>query len=312
METIGSPPLWIGFLGLVAAMLALDLGVFHRDAHRITVREAAIWTAVWIGLSGGFALLVWHWFGSQRALEFTAGYVLEKSLSLDNIFVFVIIFSTFRIPAVDQHRVLFWGVLGALAMRALFILAGGAFLARFHWAVYVLGGVLAVTGLRLLVRRETAPHPEQSRLMRLFRRVVPITTELDGHHFLTRVDGRLVATPLFTALVAVELSDIVFAVDSVPAIFGVTDDPFIVFTSNIFAILGLRSLYFLLADVIDRFVYLNIGLALVLVFVGAKMLLTGTVEIPIAASLGTIAAILGIAIGASMWRTRRDRLAADR
>jgi tellurite resistance protein TerC len=312
METIGSPPLWIGFLGLVAAMLALDLGVFHRDAHRITVREAAIWTAVWVGLSGAFALLVWHWFGSQRALEFTAGYVLEKSLSLDNIFVFVIIFSTFRIPAVEQHRVLFWGVLGALAMRALFILAGGAFLARFHWAVYVLGGVLAITGLRLLVRREAAPHPEQSRLMRVFRRVVPVTTELDGHHFLTRIDGRLVATPLFTALVAVELSDIVFAVDSVPAIFGVTDDPFIVFTSNIFAILGLRSLYFLLADVIDRFVYLNVGLALVLVFVGAKMLLTGTVEIPIAASLGTIAAILGIAIGASMWRTRRDRLAADR
>jgi tellurite resistance protein TerC len=238
--------------------------------------------------------------------------VLEKSLSLDNIFVFVIIFSTFRIPAVDQHRVLFWGVLGALAMRAAFILAGSAFLARFHWAVYVLGGVLALTGLRLLVRREAAPHPEQSRLMRLVRRVVPVTTELDGHHFLTRVDGRLVATPLFTALVAVELSDIVFAVDSVPAIFGVTDDPFIVFTSNIFAILGLRSLYFLLADVIERFVYLNVGLALVLVFVGAKMLLTGTVEIPIDASLGTIAAILGTAIGASIWRTRRDRLAADR
>jgi tellurite resistance protein TerC len=306
MDSIGSPQLWIGFLGVVAAMLALDLGVFHRDAHKVTVREAAIWTAVWISLSGGFALLVWHWFGSQRALEFTAGYVLEKSLSLDNIFVFVIIFSTFRIPAGDQHRVLFWGVLGALAMRAAFILAGGAFLARFHWAVYVLGAVLAFTGLRLLLRREQAPHPEQSRVMRVFRRVVPVTSAFDGHHFITRIDGRRVATPLLTALVAVELSDIVFAIDSVPAIFGVTDDPFIVFTSNIFAILGLRSMYFLLAGVIDRFVYLTVGLSLVLVFVGAKMLLTGIVSIPIAASLGAIAAILGAAIGASIWRTRRD------
>jgi tellurite resistance protein TerC len=231
--------------------------------------------------------------------------VLEKSLSMDNIFVFVVIFSTFQIPASDQHRVLFWGVLGALVMRAAFILAGGAFLDRFHWAVYALGGVLVLTGIKLLVHRGEPPAPERSWFMRLFRRLVPVTTHLDGHHFFTHFEGRRMATPLLAALVAVELSDVVFAIDSVPAIFAVTTDPFLVFTSNIFAILGLRSMYFLLAGIVDRFVYLDLGLSAVLVFVGAKMLATGIVEVPVLVSLAVIAGLLGVAIGASIWRTRR-------
>ena len=302
VETIGSPLLWIGFLLFVLAMLAVDLGLFHRKAHEVSLKEAGAWSAVWVALAGVFALGVHHWFGSQKALEFTTGYLIEKALAVDNIFVFVVIFTTFGIPAIYQHRVLFWGILGALVMRAAFILAGGAFLARFHWAMYVFGGILALTGVKLLLHRNAEIHPERNPVVRAFQRLLPVTPRLEGQRFLAKRDGRRYATPLLLALVAVEVTDLVFAVDSIPAIFAVTRDPFIVFTSNIFAILGLRSMYFLLAGIIHRFVYLKIGLSFVLVFVGAKMLLVDHIKVPIAASLGIIATILGVSVIASLLR----------
>jgi tellurite resistance protein TerC len=302
METIGSPLLWAGFLAFVLAMLAVDLGVFHRKAHEISLKEAGIWSAVWVALAGVFAGGVYAWFGPQRALEFTTGYLIEKALAVDNIFVFVVVFAAFGIPALYQHRVLFWGVLGALVMRAAFILAGGAFLQRFHWAIYVFGGILVLTGAKLLVQRNQEVHPERNPAVRFFQRLFPVTHDLQGDHFMVKRDGRRFATPLLLALVALEVTDVVFAVDSIPAIFAVTRDPFIVFTSNIFAILGLRSMYFLLAGIIHRFVYLKIGLSFVLVFVGAKMLLVDVIKVPIAASLGVIAGILAASVVASLLR----------
>lgn len=304
-ETIGSPLLWAGFVVFVLAMLAIDLGLFHRTAHAVSLKEAGIWSAVWIALAAAFNVGVYLLFGPERALEFTAGYLLEKALAVDNIFVFVVVFATFAVPAVYQHRVLYWGVLGALVMRAAFILAGGAFLQRFHWAMYVFGGVLAVTGLKLLLQREREVHPERNPIVKWLRRVVPVTDDLAGDRFSVVRAGRRHATPLLLALVAIEIADLVFAVDSIPAIFAITSDPFIVFTSNIFAILGLRSLYFLLAGVIAKFAYLEIGLALVLLFVGAKMLLLDVYPIPIAASLGVIAGILGVSIAVSLLRPPR-------
>ncbi|HTE52536.1 MAG TPA: TerC family protein [Kofleriaceae bacterium] len=304
-ETIGSPLLWAGFVVFVLAMLAIDLGLFHRTAHAVSLKEAGIWSAVWIALAAAFNVGVYLLFGPERALEFTAGYLLEKALAVDNIFVFVVVFATFAVPAVYQHRVLYWGVLGALVMRAAFILAGGAFLQRFHWAMYVFGGVLALTGLKLLFQREREVHPERNPIVKWLRRVVPVTDDLAGDRFSVVRAGRRHATPLLLALVAIEIADLVFAVDSIPAIFAITSDPFIVFTSNIFAILGLRSLYFLLAGVIAKFAYLEIGLALVLLFVGAKMLLLDVYPIPIAASLGVIAGILGVSIAVSLLRPPR-------
>jgi tellurite resistance protein TerC len=300
IETIGSPLLWAGFLAFVLAMLAVDLGIFHRKAHAVSLREAGLWSAVWVALAGAFAAGVYTWFGPQRALEFATGYLIEKALAVDNIFVFVVVFAAFGIPALYQHRVLFWGVLGALVMRAAFILAGGAFLQRFHWAIYVFGGVLVITGAKLLAQRNEEVHPERNPVVRFFQRVFPVAHELAGDRFTVRKDGRRFATPLLLALVAVEVTDVVFAVDSIPAIFAVTRDPFIVFTSNIFAILGLRSMYFLLAGIIHRFAYLKVGLSFVLVFVGAKMLLLDVFKVPIAASLGVIAAILVGSVAASL------------
>ncbi len=301
-DGIGSPLLWFGFLVFVLAMLAIDLGVFHRKAHEVRLKEAAAWSAVWVALSAVFAIGVHAWFGPQRALEFTTGYLIEKALAVDNIFVFVVIFTTFGIPAIYQHRVLFWGILGALVMRAAFILAGGAFLARFHWAIYVFGGILALTGVKLLLQRNREVHPERNPVVRAFQRLFPVTHQLEGERFTVKKNGRRYATPLLLALVAVEVTDLIFAVDSIPAIFAVTRDPFIVFTSNIFAILGLRAMYFLLAGIIHRFVYLKVGLSFVLVFVGAKMLLVDVYKIPIGASLGIIAAILAVAVLASLLR----------
>ncbi len=298
-ETIGSPLLWAGFIGFVLVMLAIDLGVFHRKAHEVSLKEAGAWSAVWVAFAGVFTVLVYTWFGPERALEFTTGYLIEKALAVDNIFVFVIIFAAFSIPAAYQHRVLFWGVLGALVMRAAFILAGGAFLQRFHWAIYVFGGILAITGVKLLVQRNQEIHPERNVLVRAFQKILPVTHEPAGDKFTIVKNGRRYATPLLLALVAVEVTDLIFAVDSIPAIFAITTDPFIVFTSNIFAILGLRSLYFLLAGIITKFVYLKVGLSLVLIFVGAKMLLMDVYKIPIVASLGIIASILGLSIAVS-------------
>lgn len=302
METIGSPSLWAGFLVFVLAMLAIDLGVFHRKAHAVSLKEAGTWSAVWVALAGIFNVGVYWRFGSERALEFTTGYLIEKALAVDNIFVFVVIFAAFAIPAVYQHRVLFWGILGALVMRAAFIFAGAAFLQRFHWAIYVFGGILAATGIKLLVQRDQEMHPESYPLVRAFEKVFPVTRQLEGNKFTVIRDGRRFATPLLLALVAIEVTDVIFAVDSIPAVFAVTTDPFIVFTSNIFAILGLRSMYFLLAGVITKFAYLKIGLAFVLVFVGAKMLLADVFELPIAVSLGVIAATLGASIGMSLFK----------
>lgn len=306
-ETIGSPLLWGGFIAFVLGMLALDLGVFHRKAHEVTLKEAAVWSAVWVGVAALFTGGVWLWFGPERALEMTTGYLIEKALAIDNIFVFAVIFSAFAIPAAYQHRVLFWGVLGALVMRAAFILAGGAFLQRFHWAMYVFGGVLAITGVKLLVQRDHEVHPERNPIVRALQRLLPVTHEPAGDRFTLVRNGKRYATPLLLALVSVEVADLVFAVDSIPAIFAVTSDPFIVFTSNILAILGLRSLYFLLAGVITKFAYLKIGLSLVLIFVGAKMLLMGVVKVPIAASLLVIVTILGAAIAASLLKAAPAR-----
>jgi tellurite resistance protein TerC len=302
VETIGSPPLWIGFIAFVLAMLAIDLGLFHRKAHEVSLREAGTWSAVWVALALAFNVGVYSWFGPERALEFTAGYLIEKALAVDNIFVFVVIFSTFAIPAAYQHRILFWGVLGALVLRAVFIVLGGAFLHRFHWAIYVFGALLAVTGIKLLLQRDHEVHPERNPVVRAFQKLFPVTHEPSGGRFFVVRDGRRYATPLLLALVAVEVTDLIFAVDSIPAIFAVTSDPFIVFTSNIFAILGLRSLYFLLAGIITRFAYLKVGLSFVLIFVGAKMLLMDVYKIPIAASLAVIAGILGVSIAASLLR----------
>jgi tellurite resistance protein TerC len=301
-ETVGSPLLWAGFILFVLAMLALDLGVFHRKAHEVSLKEAAAWSAVWVALALAFNAGVYAWFGPQRALEFTTGYLIEKALSVDNVFVFVVIFTAFSVPATYQHRVLFWGVLGALVMRAAFILAGGAFLQRFHWAIYVFGAILAITGVKLLVQRNRETHPERNPVVRWFQRIFPVTQEFAGGKFTVVRNGRRYATPLLLALVAVEVTDLIFAVDSVPAIFAITWDPFIVFTSNIFAILGLRSLYFLLAGVITRFVYLKVGLSFVLIFVGAKMLLMDVYKVPIAASLAIIAGLLGLSVVASLLR----------
>jgi tellurite resistance protein TerC len=310
METIsvGTPAIWIGFLVFVLAMLALDLGVFNRKAHVISNREALIWSGVWIALALIFNAIIWIKFGSRTGVEFLTGYLIEKSLSIDNIFVFVVVFSGLSIPAIYQHRVLYWGIVSALVLRAAMIVGGAAALDRFHWIIYVFGVFLIATGIKLYVQRGKTDHPEEGRVLRWARRWIPSTPHLNGSRFLTKVGSRTVATPLLMALILVEITDIIFAVDSIPAIFAVTRDPFIVFTSNIFAILGLRSLYFLLAGMVERFRYLKVGLAAVLVFVGMKMTLVDVYKMPAIMSLAVIVGILGISIGASL--LRRDSKAS--
>jgi tellurite resistance protein TerC len=302
IDSIGTPFLWIGFTLFVITMLALDLGVFHRTAHAVSVREAFVWTAIWITLALAFNVGVYVWFGAERAFEFLTGYVIEKALSIDNIFVFLVVFSAFAVPVAFQHRVLFWGILGALVMRAMFIVLGAALLQRFHWVIYIFGAFLVCTGIKLLIQRTDEVHPERNPLFRLFRRCVPAVHDYRGGHFTVVVSGKRYATPLLLVLVAIETTDLVFAVDSIPAIFAVTKDPFIVYTSNIFAILGLRALYFALAGMMGKFHYLKVGLSLVLVFVGVKMLLAGFYTIPILASLGVIVALLAGAVVASHLR----------
>lgn len=291
--------LYAPFTLLVLAVLALDLGVLHRKARAVTPGEAWTWTGVWVGLALVFNAWVYVSLGAERAIEFLTGYLIEYSLSVDNVFVFVLIFASFAVPAIHQHRVLFWGILGALAMRAAMIAAGAALLARFHWILYLFGGFLILTGVRMLFRRHQAAAPGRIPLLRALRRIVPVTGGYEGQRFFVRRAGKTWATPLFLVLLLVEAADLVFAVDSIPAIFAVTQDPFIVYTSNVFAVLGLRSLYFLLAGIIGRFRFLRAGLAMVLCFVGAKMLLTETFRIPPAISLGVVLAILGAAVLAS-------------
>jgi tellurite resistance protein TerC len=292
---------WVGFLAFVGLMLAIDLGVFHRKDHVVKPREALAWTGVWIGLALAFAVLVWRVYGGDKALEFLTGYVIEESLSVDNMFVFVVLFGALRIPPHLQHRVLFWGILSALVMRGAMIVGGTALVQRFHFVMYLFGAFLIVTGVRLLTSRGES-HPEQNRLLTWVRRVVPSTTRFDGHRFFTREAGRVVATPLLFALVSIELTDVMFAVDSIPAIFAITSDAFIVFTSNIFAILGLRSLYFALSGLVARFRYLKPSLAGVLMFVGAKMTLADFIHVPAAISLAIVCAILGVGVAASVRR----------
>jgi tellurite resistance protein TerC len=297
--------LWIAFNVFVIGMLALDLGIFHRKAHTVSLKEASVWTVVWIILALVFNLGIYSFWGPQKALEFLTGYVIEKSLSVDNLFVFLMIFHYFATPAIYQHRILFWGIVGALVMRAIFIAAGVALLDAFHWMIYVFGGFLIVTGIKMLFQGDHKLDPGKNPVVRLFRRLTPITKDYSGQHFFVRKDGRLWATPLLLVLVVVETTDVIFAVDSIPAIFAVTRDPFIVYTSNVFAILGLRALYFVLAGVMEMFRYLKVGLSFVLCFVGVKMIVVDFYEIPIGASLAMIAGILSLSILASLvalWR----------
>ncbi len=304
--SIGTPLAWGVFFTVVLAMLALDLGVFHRHEHVVRTREAAIWSAVWITLSLAFALWIGLVDGERPALEFLTGYLIEKSLSVDNIFVFIVLFGYFRVPETYHHRVLFWGILGALGMRGLFIGLGAALLARFDWILYLFGAFLVYTGIRIVVQRGPDVHPERNAVVTFFRRFVPLTHDYRGRRFAVREGGRWRATPLLLVLVVVEATDIAFAVDSIPAIFGVTRDPFLVFTSNIFAILGLRALYFLLADLMSRFDHLPFGLGAVLAFIGTKMLLHDRVDVPIEVSLLVVVGLLGGAVAASLLWPLRD------
>ena len=298
--------LWVGFNAFILAMLALDLGVFHRKSHEISVKEATIWSAVWIALAMVFNAGIFWLRGTEQGIQFFTGYLIEKSLSVDNIFVMALIFSYFAVPKLYQHRVLFWGILGALVMRAIFIVAGAALLARFHWIIYIFGAFLIFTGIRMAMQREEEIHPEHNPVLNLVRRLIPVTSDYRAGHFFVRHAGKLMATPLFLVLVLVETTDLIFAVDSIPAIFAVTRDPFLVYTSNIFAILGLRSLYFVLAGVMDKFVYLKLGLSAILVFVGGKMLLTEIYKIPATVSLLVVLSMLAVTIAASLRKTRRD------
>lgn len=293
MDAISSTWLWLGFSIFIVTMLSLDLGLFNRKAHTIRYREAWIWSGVWITVALLFAALVFHYQGSQRGLEFLTGYLIELSLSVDNLFVFLLIFSYFKVPAKFQHRVLFWGVMGALVMRLTMIFVGAALINRFHWIIYIFGGFLVYTGIKMFRHEEIDIQPEQNLAVRAVTHFLPITRHYEDEKFFTKVNGKLTGTLLLLVLMVVEVTDLVFAVDSIPAIFAITRDTFIVYTSNVFAILGLRSMYFLLAGVVEKFRYLRTGLAIVLTFIGIKMLL-GAVHwnIPILISLGFVALVL--------------------
>lgn len=299
--------LWTGFNVFILCMLAIDLGVFNRKSHTVSVKESIRWTGVWVTLALIFNAGIWHYMGKDKALEFLAGYVIEYSLSVDNIFVFVMLFNYFRVPAQFQHKVLFWGILGALLMRATMIALGAVLVAKFGWILYIFGAFLIFTGIKMLVQEEEEIHPENNRIVKWFKRFFPVTPDYRGDKFWVRENGVLHATPLIVVLLLVELSDVIFAVDSIPAIFAVTKDPFIVYTSNVFAILGLRSLYFALSGVMDKFHYLKLGLGAVLTFVGVKMLLGHTAyKIPTPIALVVIIGILTIAVVASLMFPKKE------
>jgi len=293
--------LWIGFNAFVLLMLAIDLGVFHRKAHVVTFKESIAWTVAWITLALVFNLGIAHYMGNEKGLEFFTGYVIEYSLSVDNMFVFALLFNYFAVPPLYQHKVLFWGILGALVMRACMIFLGAALIAKFAWIIYVFGAFLILTGIKMIVKRDEQMHPERNPLVRWFKKLMPVTNDYRGDRFFVKENGIRMATPLFVVLLLVECSDLVFAVDSVPAIFAVTEDPFIVYTSNVFAILGLRSLYFALSGVMEKFHYLKIGLGVVLTFVGVKMLLAHSPwKIDTHISLGVIVVVLAGSVVASL------------
>ncbi len=319
--------LWVGFIVMILGLLALDLGVLNRKPHVIGTREALLWTIFWIFLALLFNVAVYfiyehHWLGiginiretmsgKDAALKYFTGYVVEKSLSLDNVFVIAVIFNYFAVPRIYQHRVLFWGIVGALIMRGIMIALGVALIHRFHWIIYVFGGLLILTALKMLLTREDKLEPDKNPLVRLARKIYPVTSDFEGHKFFTKVDGARAITPLFLVLLVVESTDVLFAVDSIPAIFAITTDPFIVFTSNVFAILGLRSLYFALASVIEKFRYLKVSLMLVLVYVGFKMILSGHYPIPTGISLAVIAGILTSGIVSSIIVTSHQNATAQ-
>jgi tellurite resistance protein TerC len=294
--------LWVLFNIGVLVMLAIDLGIFHKDDKPISVKEALIWSAIWIVVAGVFNVGVWAFWGGQKALEFLTGYVIERSLSIDNIFVFILVFTYFAVLPRYQYKVLFWGIIGALVMRAALILLGTALVTSFSWIIYLFGGLLVISGIRMAFSSDSEVHPDQNPVVRLFTRIMPVSKQYDNGNFFTRINGKLLATPLLIVLIVVETTDLVFAFDSIPAIFAITTDPFIVYTSNVFAILGLRAMYFALAGVMDRFHYLRFGLSLVLVFVGAKMLLEEFIHIDTLLSLGVVALILTISVIVSLLR----------
>jgi tellurite resistance protein TerC len=292
--------LWVGFNVFVLGLLALDLGIVHRKAQIIRIKEALIWSAIWVVVALLFNVGVHFWLGAEAGLSFLAGYLVERSLSVDNIFVFLLIFSYFRVPEVYQYRVLFWGILGALVTRALLIAAGVTLIQQFHWVIYIFGAFLIFTGVKLLTKKDAEIQPEKNPVLRLFRRLMPVTSYYEGERFLVSRAGRYFATPLLVVLLVIETTDVVFALDSIPAILGITTDPFVVYTSNVFAILGLRALYFAVVGLMRLFRYLDYGLSAVLVFVGAKMLVADFYEMPVGLALGVVAGILSLAILASL------------
>jgi tellurite resistance protein TerC len=301
-----SPMLWVGFNAFVLIMLALDLGVFHRKTHEVSLKEALTWTGVWITLALAFNVIIYYYFDEEFAVQFLTGYLIEKSLSVDNIFVIILIFSYFHVPSSYQHKVLFLGILGALVMRAIFIFAGIELINRFHWLIYIFGAFLIITGIRMLFSNDTTIDPEKNFFVRMVRKIIPVTKDYVGDKFFTRVEGALWATPLFLALIVIEATDLIFAVDSIPAILAISEEPFIVYTSNVFAMLGLRSLYFALAGIEKYFKYLKYGLALILVFVGSKMAMVQLFKIPVEISLLVIAVILGVSMIASVRKSRKE------
>jgi tellurite resistance protein TerC len=302
---------WVAFNALVLILLTLDLGVFHRKAHVVSMREAGIWTAVWVALAIAFNGWVFYYAGSQAGLEFLTGYLVEKSLAVDNIFVFVMIFSFFAVPPIYQHRVLFWGILGALLMRGGFIAAGAYMLDRWHWIIYIFGALLVVTGIKMLLKRQQEPDLARNPVLKLTRKLMRVTDSYHGQRFTMKEAGQWYATPLLLVLILVEVSDLIFAIDSIPAIFAITRDPFIVYTSNVFAILGLRSMYFLLANIVHRFVYLKVGLSFVLVFIGIKMMIIDVYKVPTTVSLLVVGGLIGGSVMASLLR-RQPGLSAEK
>ena len=299
---------WACFIGFVLLMLALDLGVFHRKSHEIKIKEALIWSAVWIALALAFNYGIYVFMGKEKAVEFLTGYVIEKSLSIDNLFVFIMLFTYFNVETKYQHKVLFWGILGALVMRAIFIFAGVALINKFHWIIYVFGALLIFTGIKMLFHKDEQIDPDKNPLVRLFKKFFPVTEKDHDGKFFVKINGRTFATPLFVVLLMVEFTDLIFAVDSIPAILAITNDTFIIFTSNVFAILGLRALYFALAGITQYFYYLKYGLSAILVFVGIKMTIVDLYKIPIAYSLITIASILVVSVLVSVAFPKKDVL----
>jgi tellurite resistance protein TerC len=306
---MGTPLLWVGFNLFVLLSLALDLGVFHRKAHKMAIREATFWSAVWIALALAFGYFIWHWHGPQRGLEYFTGYVIEKALSIDNLFVFLVVFRAFQVDETVQHRVLEWGILGALVMRGIMIAAGAALITRFDWIIPVFGLFLVYTGLHMLWKRDKHVHYEKNPIFRFANSHLRVSKSYRGCKFFVREAGQLLATPLFLVLIVIEITDVTFAVDSIPAIFGITRDPFIVYTSNVFAILGLRALYFLISDLLEYLRYLGIGLALVLIFVGGKMVLDPWWHISVGLSLAVVGMILLVTTILSLWAGPRKKTA---